>query len=432
MPSLLTLLLPLPLAVAAVLARLPMARRLGWLGAIVFALGAASVRVALRLPLDGTADPLWIAALPSVSLRIDAGLQLLGAILALGSAAWSGLRGRGARDRVSAAIALLTAIAMIALAGPLLRVAGYMPTLAAAIAIGAATAVIGAPLALALHRLAGFRGDDRAPDGAVVQMPSGRWSLVLLLGGVAALFAPHLHLVLGGAIIAAVAAYALQRREGIARIPIFPVVVVVALGFAGYYLHVIAGPTGVWLASLPDAPLSTAAQALIVPALAIGAVGFFAPWPLGQLTQGPWLAPIGAAVLLRVGAESLPLGMDGWRTVTIPIGVAGAWFAAVARRPLLLASSAAWMACFAPAGGGAAGAWILALVSVGGVGVRSTPGSLSTRARAPTARECVAAFVGALGACLALDGLLRAEVFYAVMCVGAAAFSAVYISRAHT
>lgn len=430
MPALLTLLLPLPLAVAAVLARLPPARRLGWLGALAFALGAASVRVALRLALDQAADPLWVAALPTLSLRIDAGLQLLGAMLALGSGAWSALRSRSGIDRASAVIAVLTAVAMIVVAGPLIRIGGYLPTLAAATALGIGAAFIGATLALVRDRISASRGKPPSPRGSAPR--SGRWSLALLVGGLAVLFTPHLDLVFGGAIVAAAAAYALQRRVGAVRLPIFPAVVAGALGFAGYYLHVIAGPDGVWLAALPEAPLSAAAQALIVPALALGAVGFFVFRPLGSLPPGPWLAPIGVALLLRVGAEALPLGMDGWRTVTIPIGVAAAWAAAVTRRPLLLASAAAWMACFAPAGGGAAGAWILALVSVGGAGVGSAARRLATATFASTARECVLAALAALGAALALDGLLRAEVVYTVMSAGAAAFSAVYISRADT
>ena len=430
MPSLLTLLLPVPLAVAAALARLPLARRLGWLGALAFALGAASVRVALRLPLDSAADPLWVAALPPLSLRIDAGLQLLGALLALGCGSWSALRGRSTGDRVSAAIALLTAVAMIVAAGPLIHMGGYLHTLAAASALGASAACIGATLALAIKRRSTSRPNQPSPGESAPR--SKRWSLALLLGGLAVVFAPHLDLVLGGAIVAAAAAYALQRREGFMRVPVLPAFAAGALGFAGYYLHVIAGPEGVWLAALPEAPLSAAAQALIVPALAVGAAGFFAFRTLGPFTAGPLLAPIGVGLLLRVGAESLPLGMDGWRTVTVPIGVAAAWGAAVTGRPLLLASATAWMACFAPAGGGAAGAWILALVSLAGVGPAPAASGLSTGRFAATARECLLASIVALGATLALDGLLRAEVFYAVMSAGAAAFSAVYISRAHT
>jgi hypothetical protein len=430
MPSLLTLFLPLPMALAALLTTVVDARRLAWLGALALGLGVASVRVALRLPLTGSADPLWVAALPPVSLRIDAGLQLLGALLAFASAAWSVMRGGSTRDRLSAALALLAAVGIVATAVPLLRVAGWVPVLGAALALGISGALVGAALSGAAARISALRAPRAAAEPNVGDSRSARWRMLLLLGAIAALVAPHLDFVLGGAALAAIAAHMTVSRTGSARIPIFPAVVLCALGLAGYYLRIIAGPGGGWLASLPEAPLSTAAQALIVPALAAGAAGFFGFWPLGVLTPGPWLAPVGVALLLRIGAASLPIGVDGWRTVMIPIGVVALWGGAFTRRPVLLASAAAWMACFAPAGGGAAGAWCLALVPVMAIVLR--PAATTPALRGLTLRAAVTGLIGALGGILALDGLLRAEVVYTALSAAAVAFSAVYISRAPT
>ena len=432
MPSTLTFLLTLPLAVAAAVAGSLWARRLALLAGVAHALGAASVRVALGLPIGGEADPLWVGALPILSLRIDAGLQLLGALLAGGASivAWRA----GGRDRAAAVIAALAASAIVVTLRPLASVTGWPPVLAAAVAIGAGATVVGAPI-VALARFGAKRivGEASAADGAATGFRGVGVPGVLLAGGAAlALAAPHLDLVFAGAMLAAVAAEIACRRAGTRRLPLFPIAVIGALSFAGYYLHVIAGPVGVSLAALPDVPLSAAAQAMILPALAVAAAGFFTAWPVRPLLPGPWLAPVGAALLLRIGVEALPLGIEGWRTVAIPLGVMAAWGAALTARPLLLASAGAWMACFASAGGGPAGAWLLCGVPLLAVPLRrgwsgppAEPGSFPVR-------RIVVMTAGALGAAFALDGLLRTEVVYAVLAAGAAALSAVYISRAPT
>lgn len=429
MPGLLSFLLPLPLALAAILAGRPTPRRLAWLGVLAFAFGSASVRVALRLPIGADADPLWIGALPLLSLRIDAGLELLGAILALGSAASGGRRGATARDRAAALISLACAIAMFVSAAALLRLAGWLPAFFTALAVGASFAVAGGLLIAALGRVARRMRVEPVASGPIDSRVLPR--ALLVVGAIAALAAPHLDLVLGGAALAAVAAHLIVRRPRLAGIPLFPAATVGALAYAGYYLHVIAGPAGVSLATLPDAPLSTAAQALIVPALAVAAAGFFGLWPIGAFTPGPWLAPIGVALLLRIAVHALPLGIEGWRTIAIPVGVIAAWAAALTGRPLHLASAGAWMACFAPLGGGVTGAWILALVPLFGLPRKAsdhTPGGVP----GSTPRTCILAVVAVLGGLLALDGLLRAEVVYTVFAAAAAAHSAVYISRADT
>ena len=431
MPSLLTLLLPVPLGLAALLAGRVTARRLAWLAAIAFALGAASVRVALRLPLDGSADPLWIGALPLASLRIDAGLLLLGASLAAGSAAVSWTVPGTRRDRASGLIVLLVAIAIVGAALPIIAPAGWLHATAAAVALGAGIGIIGAALLGAVTRLS--RAPGSTPERGSILPRTERKALYVFLG-LGASFAvagPHLHLVIPGSIGAALAAYLITRRPGLGRLPVFPAVATGALAFVAYYLDIIAGPTGLWLAMLPDAPLSTAAQAYLVPALALGALGFFGFWPLTPLTPGTWLAPVGTALLLRIGADSLPLGMEGWRTIAIPVGVIAAWAAALGRRPLALASSAAWLACFAAPVPGAAAAWLLALVPVLGVRVAGTAPA-GQASRRSLLRSAVIVMVGTLGGTLALDALLRTEVVYAVFAMGAAAFSAVYISRAPT
>lgn len=432
MPSLLTLLLPVVLGLVAVLAGSVVAGRLAWLAAIAYGLGAASIRVALRLPLGGAADPLWVGALPIASLRIDAGLQLLGVLLAAGAAALAWTGEGSLRNRAAALGALMAAIAMVACALPLLVLAGWPQALAAAIALGAGFGLVGAVLVGVTNRLWRAAPSGKFEPGSHFPRAPGRaMSSLLGVGAIATIAAPHLHLVAGGAIVAAIAATRIAQRGGATRVPVFPAVATAALAFVAYYLGVIAGPFGVSLAVLPDAPLSTAAQALIVPVLALGAAGFFGLWPLTALTPGTWLAPVGVALLVRIGVASLPLGMDGWRTVAIPIGVLAAWAAALGRRPRALAAAGAWMACFAAPISGVAAAWLLGLVPVLGMHP-GAPDPDRASVRRSLLRNLVIAAVGTLGATLALDALLRTEVVYAVLATAAAAFSAVYISRART
>src|SRR5690606_15349616 len=115
---------------------------------------------------------------------------------------------------------------------------------------------------------------------------------------------------------------------------------------------------------------------------------------------------------------AFPGGIDGWRTVAVPLGLVAAWGGALARRPKLLVSAAVWVACFAPEGGGSAGAWVLA-----GWLALSAASELAPFRHFDDAlpvRAVGAALLGAGGA-LALDGVLRVEVVYGVFLTAAAA-----------
>lgn len=121
------------------------------------------------------------------------------------------------------------------------------------------------------------------------------------------------------------------------------------------------------------------------------------------------LAPVAAALLARVALPLFAGGLDGWRTLLLPAGVLLAWIAAVTGRRASLVAAAAWSAGLAAEATGAAGAMLLAL---------ALPLALiaPARARLPhLALRTLAASVAGSGALFALDGLLRVEVFYAVL-----------------
>ena len=107
------LLAVLPLGAAASLATATVARRAAALAAACFALGHASLAAAAAV-----AGSAGIGGVPALSLRIDAGLEMLGLGLALAGAlaAWRAPR-RGA-DRVAALLLLLAAVTIAVTALP--------------------------------------------------------------------------------------------------------------------------------------------------------------------------------------------------------------------------------------------------------------------------------------------------------------------------
>ena len=111
-----------PLGAAAALASSPPARRLAALAAAAFALGAASLGATLALA--GEAD---LAGVPALSLRIDAGLELIGLVLAAAAAitVWRSPRRDG--DRVAAALLLASVLLIGVAALPPLRAALTVP-----------------------------------------------------------------------------------------------------------------------------------------------------------------------------------------------------------------------------------------------------------------------------------------------------------------
>lgn len=377
------------------------------------------MRVALGAPASVSPDAIRLAALPPFSLAIDAGLQLLGVSMALTAAVLS------VRHAALAVTLSGIAIAMAWLALPLIRSADLIHTAGAALAVAAVFAVLSL-----LGRMAGI--GRRAHRGSVDSGRRDPWVTALAAAGaIAVILGPHLDIVVGGAITAAIAGHIVVRRgAGVHVLPLLPLLAVPALLFVAWYMHAIAGPTGLALRDLPEGPFSTAAQAMLLPALALAAAGFFALWPLHAVTPGPAFALIGVALLVRLGVQVLPAGIDGWQTVAVPVGLIGLWGSALTRRPFHVASALAWMACFAPEGEGTAGAWWLAAAVLAIHGLAAT--ALAERPMLRTVAGAAAAAAGSWGAVLALDGILRAEVVYGVAAwIGVGIAARVYISSAH-
>ena len=273
-------------------------------------------------------------------------------------------------------------------------------------------------VALALIGLAvlGPRGASAVPAAAPPAVPqparSDRiWAALVLLGALLAIVGPHLSLVAGGALLAAVASHVVAHRwRAVVAFPLLPLLVAIGLGVVLYYADVIAGPVGLATDTLRDIPFSPSAAAMLAPFLALGAIGFFGIAPR-RLVPGAALAGIGVALVVRIGNVALRDGLTDWRTVLVPLGVLALWHAAITRRPAPVVAALAWLGAVAVSRAGAPGAiWLAGAAALTALLVGSRP----LVARHPIARAAAGAMAG-WGGGLVFDALLRAEVVYAVI-----------------
>lgn len=370
------------------------------------------------------------AGLPPELLAVNAALVLGGMLVGLGAAVRSVGRGR-TRAWAGCAILGLAACALAGSLRDLLAAAGPARMLAAALGLGLAG--IGAALAGRLLRLGaalrwldsrllvrgrtleGWPGPARG-DGPVLALAGA--------GALALVFARHVALVFGGAIAVAAGAHGYLRRRpppapAPAPPPLLPVAAVVLLAPAYWLLATVAGPLGLGTATLPDVPLSPAAEVLLALPLAGVAWAFAGLWPLHGFLPGPLLFPAGALLWLRVGVPAVPDGLRYWAPLLAPAAVAGIWHAAAARRFPGAASGLALIALAAVRPEATPGVWGLALSGAGlvvlGRGVDRPDRALDAgdRLRAPLRRLGVG--LALWGAAPALQAALRAEVAYGVL-----------------
>ncbi len=404
--------MPIPVVIVAIAAlaacavHLPArARILAELGAATLALGHASMVVAYGLRLGATPEPIALASLPSPAARIDAALLLLGSALPI-AAALSAWLESGWKALAAVLVTGAVGVGLLVHNAGLTGAVGLIPVAGVALVITAM---------LALARILWLRLARRPAPAELVtpQYPGTRpvvaWGSIAA-GSALALLAPNVLLVLAGAAVAAIGMDVLATRDWrLATIPWRSLVVIGCLGYVGWLLVPIAGTVGLGHSTLAEVPVSSAAAILLVPPIAIAALVLAAPFPLSGSGPRMLLAPVAAALLARVALPLFAGGLDGWRTLLLPAGVLLAWIAAVTGRRASLVAAAAWSAGLAAEATGAAGAMLLAL---------ALPLALiaPARARLPhLALRTLAASVAGSGALFALDGLLRVEVFYAVL-----------------
>ena len=249
-----------------------------------------------------------------------------------------------------------------------------------------------------------------------------RFDLALVLGSVLAALIVAIGSTLGAVCAAAFGTSILAQVYGRRRrwVGPFPVLPVTALGLVPVYwlLVTASGPGGSSFRALTEAPISPAAEIVLTPPLLLASWGFLGLWPLSGLVPGAALAPIGGALLWRIGIELIPGGMAHWQPLIMPLAVAGVWQGAVLKRPatVLVGLGTLGLASLQSAGavGGVCNLCIAAAVDVRNrfLGSRTPPAYVLTR---------LGWVVPAWAGLLVIDAALRAQVLYTVVaCAGVA------------
>lgn len=348
-----------------------------------YALGAGAFAAVPGIVAVGPlAEKLEAVGLSPVFVGINVGLMALGAAATM-IAGLMALSEERAAPRVVGGSAGVAAILVLAGLVPLLRVSGFAAAVAAAAVLGAAVIVaIGAGAAERLVLRNAAAAAPSQPGGGAGALPRAPVA-VASAAAVSALVAPHALVIVGSALVAAVAAHVAARRAGaVPRVPVLPLAAALGLVPFAWLLTTIAGPVGLSTASLPIAPLSPPAQAMLVPMLVIGAWGFLGVWPLHRWVPGPILAAVGGALLLRIGAPALGAGLEHLQPPIFALCAVAAWHAALTRR------AAAFLA------------------SLGGV---ATAAIFSGAHVSPDARVAAAVLFAAASGVAALGGFLRRQ-----------------------
>jgi hypothetical protein len=250
---------------------------------------------------------------------------------------------------------------------------------------------------------------------------------MLLLAGALVALVPNTTTLIAGTAIAAfgLRGVAVDRGMG-GRAWALPMLMLALLP-AAWLLLTAAGSVAPSLASLPDAPLSPAAEAFIAPWLCLAVWGLAGLWPLHGLVPPPILAPLGGLVMVRLGVAALPQGMQAWQTIVAPLAVVALlWAGVVSREAMGLAAAAMFAAITAPAGQGDAALLLFALAGVAAA-LPLVPMAITLPRWLPPRLGWL---IPALAAWPVLEAGLRSQVAYTVLMAGGVALAAAVAAAA--
>lgn len=369
---------------------------------LTLGLAAASLAAA-----SGTPVPATLARLPGSTpgvefLQVIAGLILLAMVAAFAAAphlvtgGWAGLVGWVAWPLVQAA--------------GLVRPTGVAALVAAVVIFGwlATRRIRPGRLFVALDQVL----LDRRKRGAWRPTPDWlptSWPLVAAAATTLALLVPHLATVLGGGLVAVIAAFMASRQAGRAAWGLLPAALLLILILL-WSLHLV-GPLGGWIPTLVDGPFSPrAAQALaLLTSLALLPIAGL--WPLHGVTVPVLLAPLLIALGGTFAVLLIPDGVQWWQPVLAPVAVLGMAHAVARRLPAQLLVAAGvfglWTGTRVGGLGGAlllVSAWMLVVVPVTWMARLPVPGVVVR----------LAWLVPGAGAIAVLHGGLMTEVAYTV------------------
>lgn len=314
-------------------------RHIALIGVVAVALALASFDARNRV--IAQAGGLGLAPEGLSFLRINLGLLLLGLALPLGAAARD-----ASTARVNRSWSLMGALLVLAASALLIRrewtglmLAPWRSALGAALLLAAGA--IGVSLLVGVLRFGPAivwlddRVLSRSPAAAPMLLDWGRevasWA-ALSFSAAIIIWAPQLYLVIGGAVLAAIAAHLLWRARGRGTpIPLLPLAMLPLLVFA-HRMATIAGPVGLSLPALQTGPFSPAAQAWLLPLLLLPVWAWCGFWPLHGIVPAGVGRVVGGLLLWRLGVQLLPDGVAHWQVLAEAVIVLGIWHAASTRR----------------------------------------------------------------------------------------------------
>lgn len=373
------------------------------IASLTLALGAASLTAATGALTLATSMVLP-GDLPGPGfLQVVAGLALLAAVMAVVSAphvvtvAWAGV--------------VVWVTWPLAQAGGLIRTVGVAALVAAVAVFGWLALVRARPgrVFISLDRAVLDRGDRITWSPADDWRPTP-WLLVAAASSAVALLIPHLATVLGGAVVAVVAAFMASRQAGRPAWGLLPSVVLLVLVLL-WSLR-LSGPLGGWIPGLIDGPFSPRAAQLLAALVALATLPVAGLWPVHGLAVAVLLAPVVVAVSGGFAVLLIPDGLQWWQPILAPLAVLAMAHAVARRLPgqLLVAAGVfgLWTGTRAGGIGGAAllmSAWVLVVA----------PTTWIARLPVPRVLVRLAWLVPVAGAVGVLQGGLRTEVAYTLV-----------------
>ena len=340
--------------------------------------------------------------LPGDFAAVELALVLVGLTALLGGVV------RGTRAGLRGMAAASLALVGVALAwGPIGTIARAAPLGESAAAIGVVGGAAGLAWAAARWLLA-RRG---IPAQRPVDLVDLRSAGTAVVGALLAGFGPHLFVVGLGVLIASLAVWVGATRPRTVPDALPALLAIATLIPAGWLLLAIAGEQGLALATLPDLPLSPAAETLLAPLFLLAGWSPAGLWPSPRTRVTGIAGVAGLFLVARVVGPVLSEGLEHWRPLAFPILAIGLWQGAVAGRWPAVMIGGAMMAL---ASGSVEGP--LAAVCLGGAALVT---ELVARA---TGRElawlrCAALLAAGYGVWPATVAGLRAEVVYTTLTV---------------
>ncbi|HUS18009.1 MAG TPA: hypothetical protein VM536_23680 [Chloroflexia bacterium] len=377
--------------------------RVAVLAAIAAGFATAGLRAAVR-------------PLPSGFLAVAGSQVVLGIVLAAAAAVLAAGRFRSAAGVAGAAAAGLGALGVAWGGGGLIAAAPVAGLLVSLLVVGATGT--------------GFFMLGRAVTAATTPSPErgrGGWAVkVGIISAAATAFAPDLALVLGGVIVAAWTGWWTRGRRSGATYPIAPALTLLLIP-AWWLMATIAGQESLAVDTLAALPTSAAAERLLAPAFLVAAWATSGLWPLQRQLPDYLLAPVGGLLLARVAMPAVPDGLAHWRALAMPLIVIGVWHAAMTERRAGIAVGLAWIALLAGSREKIVGAGLLMSVAL----ARAWAPRLTALPRwAYTGAMAMMSVAAGVGALLAVEAGLRAEVVYTTAAVAAMIASAGQASTA--